>query len=437
MNAPRRLRRWWLALGGLAVAAILAVLVWNWYAATRFERRVEALRAAGHPVSLADLAGQPIPREQNAAVYLAQAEKGLRAVAQAIRAAEEAADVEAQKAADKRGEPPSEVLSEDEPPEGVRKAIRAALAAHPDVLPLLIQAANCLEYRIDGPTSCIDPTGKEFLDRVGDHREAVRLLVVYANRDLLAQGKRDQAMRNCITALALARHFDREPAMVGFLVAVACRAMAIDSANEALQSGKVPADVRQALDEELARHSAVQSYRQALVTERAFNLDMVKSQFGTNWLGRLMASREGPAVLDEFERFLARADAVAEGPRPATATAPGGIFAGLLVPALEAAEVAARRSEAQLRSLRVLLALQARGEPNSPPPADLAELGLPKPWTLDPFTGKPLRVRRVEGGWLIYSLGPNGQDDGGQFDDDADCGLGPPVETPPADADSD
>jgi hypothetical protein len=34
---------------------------------------------------------------------------------------------------------------------------------------------------------------------------------------------------------------------------------------------------------------------------------------------------------------------------------------------------------------------------------------------LDPYDGKPLRFRRLEDGVVVYSVGPDGQDDGGKL----------------------
>ena len=39
---------------------------------------------------------------------------------------------------------------------------------------------------------------------------------------------------------------------------------------------------------------------------------------------------------------------------------------------------------------------------------------------VDPFTGKPLEYRREGDGFLIYSAGPDGRDDGGSRDGSAD-----------------
>jgi hypothetical protein len=51
-------------------------------------------------------------------------------------------------------------------------------------------------------------------------------------------------------------------------------------------------------------------------------------------------------------------------------------------------------------------------------------LGLPKDVKTDPFSGKPLMLRRSERGWTIYSVGENLKDDAGWLDHQHDTGAG-------------
>ena len=83
------------------------------------------------------------------------------------------------------------------------------------------------------------------------------------------------------------------------------------------------------------------------------------------------------------------------------------------------------RKIATIRALRVLNALLGRDDPEAPPSADLTELGLSQDATIDPFIGKPLIVKKLPAGWKVYSVGPNGIDDGGKLDYVADFGVGP------------
>jgi hypothetical protein len=57
---------------------------------------------------------------------------------------------------------------------------------------------------------------------------------------------------------------------------------------------------------------------------------------------------------------------------------------------------------------------------------------MPADMKADPFTGGPLIVKKQKDGWLVYSVGMNLQDDGGDLSnvDDLrkspDIGFGPP-----------
>ena len=83
-----------------------------------------------------------------------------------------------------------------------------------------------------------------------------------------------------------------------------------------------------------------------------------------------------------------------------------------------------------IRCLRVLNALQTHVPAGSNAVPKLADLGLPAETTTDPYTypRKPLHVKKLPQGWLVYSVGPNEQDDGGKLEDpmSGDVGVGPP-----------
>ncbi|MBN1911546.1 MAG: hypothetical protein JW818_17525 [Pirellulales bacterium] len=418
-----------MVLVGLLLIVVIGTVAWMRYMGSKADRQIAALRAAGQPVSLADLKEEPVPDEENAAYVLEQARDELDGVMKAIYATEEAESKAAEEALFAREEageeiPEEEYEDDEEVSEGVMKTVRAMLAAHPDVLPQLAKAANCPKYWVEDYTDCVATAGMN--PRWEMSRGAARLLGIYSNACLLADGKRDEALENCVTALKLSRHFSHEPTMIGYLIAIACRGIAIESANRTLQSGPVSGDVRKALEEELGKHDTFKMYRHALVTERAAVLDSTDDLCEQYGWGGFLVRREIPAILDMFEESLDRVDRIAEGKDPGEESEPSGMFASLLGPCMGAGEDAARRDEALLRSLRILLALLDRPDPNAPAPDDLTKLGLPREATLDPFTGKPLVVKKVDGGWLIYTVGPDLQDDGGSFDDGKDFGLAPP-----------
>ena len=63
---------------GIALVAFVAILlianaVFVWTTDARLERQLAEIKAAGDPLTLADLAPKPIPPEKNAAAYFLQA----------------------------------------------------------------------------------------------------------------------------------------------------------------------------------------------------------------------------------------------------------------------------------------------------------------------------------------------------------------------------
>ena len=61
----------------------------------------------------------------------------------------------------------------------------------------------------------------------------------------------------------------------------------------------------------------------------------------------------------------------------------------------------------------------------------ITELGLPAATITDPFNGEHLHIKKLPQGWVVYSVGSNERDDGGNLNlnDMANCdfGVGPPV----------
>ena len=74
MPKPRNWKLWLkrLGLGLLGVLAVLLLinLVFNVWANTKLEAKLQKIRDEGAPVCIADLAPKPIPAEQNAAAHL-------------------------------------------------------------------------------------------------------------------------------------------------------------------------------------------------------------------------------------------------------------------------------------------------------------------------------------------------------------------------------
>ncbi len=420
----KRLRKTlkWTAI--VAAAAITILLVLNayfvWSTGTRLEKRLVALRQAGDPVQIADLARAPIPPEQNADVFWRRAAGDLDAIQK---------ELEAQYP--KKGYP-TETLSPAE-----QDKLEKLFAAYPKVMPLLEQAAACpdsdpqLDYTLS-PFRFLEP----FMEQTSRHRLLYRVLRA-RSAWLVSKGRWDDALTAHILALRLARRWRRQPFMTGYLVTAVCEQVAVDGINQVLQAGPVAANLHQSLDRELALHDTMEGYDWALRSERAFALSSARelpgSGFWDVWLTRGFVNDLKLQLIELFDRYLEK------GTRPygevvsdkSTAMSPGSRLNPLtnvtrmLEPSLKLLREPAERTRATLRSLRVLNAILVRAPAGSDRAPKLDELGLPPEATIDPFSGEPLRIKKLPEGWMVYSVGKNLVDDGGKLDGRRDVGVGP------------
>lgn len=108
------------------------------------------------------------------------------------------------------------------------------------------------------------------------------------------------------------------------------------------------------------------------------------------------------------------------------------VLMGLLAPAVRKVQAAADRTEQIDRNLRVAFALAAHRADAGRYPAKLADLA-PKYLTAVPgdvFSGKELIYKPSATGYLFYSVGANGKDDGGQWHGEEPPGDDPGVRMP-------
>ena len=238
-------------------------------------------------------------------------------------------------------------------------------------------------------------------------------------------------MQAGIDLLRLSQKWDQEPAIVSYLVSLACREISVVMINRTLRDGLVSPTARAALETELALHDDMAGFQQVLLTERAYNLDACRNMVqGLDWLPPAwIFKRSAVAMADQTDQLYAVADqpsykTESEREEMKVAAAEHTLM-GLAWPSIDATWDAKDRVRANLRCLRILNALQAFEEKNGNEPAELADLGLPVEATTDPFTGEPLKWRKTDAGWLIYSVGRDGVDNGGKVDDASDHGVAP------------
>jgi hypothetical protein len=92
------------------------------------------------------------------------------------------------------------------------------------------------------------------------------------------------------------------------------------------------------------------------------------------------------------------------------------IYSGMLLPSLQRSTERATETEGHLRATEAALLVELyRSQQSGAPPADLAQLASAGEGALvDPVDGAPLRYRKLDSGYLVYSIGVDGTDQDGQ-----------------------
>jgi hypothetical protein len=393
--------------GLLATVAIVFAMLW-WRSNAKVEAAISTLRDAGEPVCLADLEPDLIPGDENAATYLvpiaADAEKLVSELYPIANPDDFTwrvglSEIQVQKSA--------EILNAfPQVPAGIEKASQC----------------NRLMWELDYTVQPSEFTSI-ILESISVSRSFARVQVCRAHH-FAASGKPDEAAVVVLQGLRLVRLQDEIPTLVASTVNTACRGEMLDQLNGLLQTAKLTPETHQAIEQELAKQDPAGQFTQMLKTERAFGIESFRGfpqLIGVN------------SQLDNYLDFLAdQIELNTKSPfeitniEPVMATG----MTELIVPALTIARTSMENTRAKLRCLRVLNSLIAQAKKT--PPENITELGLPSEATVDPYSGKPLIVKSTETGWIVYSVGLNADDDGGQVAaDDAtsaskDLGFAPP-----------
>jgi hypothetical protein len=425
-------KRGWKRIGiGLAMLAAIGLVVNGvlaWRAELRLRERLAAIRAAGDPASIAELAPAPIPDDQNAAAIMERIRPQLNQFSKEYGQFYNSPLGKQYDDARNKGEPATKEQVD---------AIRAILAKYADLERFLAEAsvsekfASRLDYSLDHA---------KFLNQLLDHIQVARMatrLLTWRGEVLLADGEHEQALENGLRALRLARLHENEPTLVAYLVAIAMRSMAAAQIYDALSAGPVSAELHQSLDMELAKYDDPQQLVEVMTTERAVSADWLDAHRGEvpsvlfHMFGWPLKSYQ-VGVLDAMEEQIELAGQpwykisgrFGVGDSPARQTGHG-TLAELLMPAVKAAYQARARSLAVSRSLRIYNALQQFAEKNGREATGLEELGLPQEAIIDPYSGEPLKFKHTDDDWIIYSVMENGVDDGGDFKGLKDYGVAP------------
>lgn len=255
-------------------------------------------------------------------------------------------------------------------------------------------------------------------------------------------GKPNDAVRSVRAGLALTRAVGDEPSLIGQLVRIALGAVAGRSAERVLALGE-PDEGLAELQAEFLREAESSKLLVGLRGERAsvsriFGL-MESGEFtdtpGTGlptaggisaWAMRTHVTYDWATSLDILTRYINAAKLPPEQRQAAMKAVPqppsGDIrtlMTQLLLPAAEKVTDATLRIRGELSAVAVGIACERYRRQFGQWPSSLD--AIPKSLLAsvpgDPFGGRPLQYKRFEDGVVVYSIGPDGIDNGGSFVD--------------------
>jgi hypothetical protein len=338
-------------------------------------------------------------------------------------------------------------LQPNETLDAPRREALAAILAMPPIPRLREEARQLVRY----PKGRIDVEMKELpigtlLPNHQNVREVAQLLSLDA-LDLALQGKYDEALASCEACLMLSRVMDEDPFLIGQLIRIAVvaisngmiqRTLSLGEASDAALARMQKAVEHQMTDlrilhslrmERWSIHQTMVYITQGKATAEEFALFGGEKSSIPGWnyvqavLGREVARREHPSLLKTMNRVVD----IAQLPLPEQIDAEiefdkglarsGGPFTRLLLPAMSKVNSAARRNVCAARAMHALLAVERYRLRHGKWPGALAEC-VPEfleKEPLDPIDEKPLRYKILPDGVVVYSIGNNRTDDGGDL----------------------
>ena len=376
------------------------------------QARLDALRAKGEPVTLADLTPEPIPPEENAATIYRQAFAAYVDRDERVSAA--------------LGRPFQERSVED------MLVLRAWVDENRRALSLVRQASKMERCQFVDRHIGLD----QDIAYLSELRELSFLLgeSIWLH---LVDAEPEEALEECLLRLRLAEHLGQGRLLIHALVEHALVALAQRSLQEVLASPEVGRLNLEPVHRAVARLGQADRFRDVLRGERVMMLDASNRSpelvglLKTRPFGRAWIEEEKLRLLEGFRRLLALAEQPwyeSEKERKELDAwiehfqeeAPRGLFVSLLMPGITGALCVQPRREAYRLEMALGIELEMHRRRTGSFPQALIDLRLShlKELPVDPFTGEPFRYERKDGGYLLYSVGRNGKDDGGKYDRD-------------------
>jgi hypothetical protein len=286
--------------------------------------------------------------------------------------------------------------------------------------------------------------GLEALPGFENIRQSTRLLKLEAILDA-ENGKPEQAADSITSAFGLTRSLSKEPLLLSQLVRIACQELAVSTLEHTINRTEFTDEQLADLSRTLVNAEDPCAMIRAFVGERCEGLSFFKmpaaqitpmlsiASYRPHLLGALaitfykfagLADMDAIIYLDLMNDYIKALKLPPEQRQEAAdsvfarfdKTSRVHMLLRAIMPAFSNCTIIDLRIAAQLRTARAGLAIERYRLAAGKLPESLAELiptyldAVPK----DPFDGKDLRYKKLETGFVVYSIGKDGNDDGGK-----------------------
>ena len=419
---------------GLRVSHVLLILLlvciglyvhYRLHSKSQLQGRIDAIRAAGYPVTCTELdKWYSIPENvENAAYTITDAFSHF-------------------KQWDKDRSKPLPVIGKaklpprTEPlPEEMKTLIAQYVADNNEALKLLHAAASIEHSRYPIDLSAGFETN---VPNLSELRGAVFLLKLEAILHT-ENGEGNLAVRSAKSCFGTARSLTKEPIMVSQLVRSACQSLAVTTIEYCINRIEFADEQLVELIDCVQNAECISDMSCAFVGERCMGISFFKAPGSVNpdlingipfrpilelYKAIGLADADEIIYLDLMDGYIKsaqlplekRLDAVKSVEARLQSTSKAHILLHVMMPALSRITTIDIRNIAQLRTARAGLAIERYR---------LAAGGLPDTLTnlvptylnavpTDPFDGKNLRYKKLETGFMVYSIGEDQIDDGGK-----------------------
>lgn len=422
-------------LGGLVGLIIIVYIILNITFGIQLRNKISELKAQGKPMTIAEIIPPPVPDSENAALlynkvfllmtsgeggesYIPNKEGGKNnKIIEAIIDVESYSDI-SKWTEEQRKEIPKLVNSRD-----------------------VQYIYDILEEASRRPECNFNPDYEKgfamLLPHLAKMREVARLLSVRALLEA-ESGNVTEAFDTLSVGLKVSNHLKDEPTLISQLVRIACGAITIEGIKSISDSKDISSEKATQILNELSAHTDVTPFIKCMDGERVLigmwgfegilRADKKAADFGEpRWVLKILVYSGRPILKKDFTSYLTLMSRMQDNyhlPYYQIAGEIQGVeeqipryclLTRMLLPALGKVQEMMARHQADVDVCRVGLALKVYKERNGTYPEELDKLTphLLREIPLDPFTGKDLIYSKSKDGFLLYSFGPNMEDDGG------------------------